>query len=294
MKCPICNTENEPGTGTCQRCGFGLSLAQPGWPSPPEIDASRTADVVPSPMVDALEPPVEPHRPEEGDRSAEALASCLPSEDDVWAREHIVRANEALRAGLLDQAQWELEQARDLADDGDISQVAQEWLAELRPGTADVAQEVVEPQVRPLPRPARRPAVAVPAALDWSTVLRIGVAMGLLNGLATGLGSVLCAGLLLAPLAGFAAGRLVARTARSMGRSYGLVHTFAAGAMAGLGGLLGQMIARPIWVSSLSEAQRGIEPLLWFSCAAGILYLPLAIAAGVLGGGSWLRGRTRE
>jgi hypothetical protein len=218
----------------------------------------------------------------------DAFSPALPSDDDELARLHIARGFEAIREGLPDQARWEFEQARDLADDMDIVRAAQAQLDEMSGKTAKVARR----QARPI---EKRPPQIIPSQLestDWNPTVRIGLAVGVLNGVLIGCGAVFCLGFFLAPLLGFAAGWLTARrasTVRGEGQSPGAIHAIVAGGITGLGGWLGEVIGHPIWLASLNGSRSDpVAIMLFVACVPGVLYILLAVAASALG---WNKGK---
>ena len=128
MKCSICNLDNPAGAETCSRCGFSLSLSQIVWPDAPQIEVPRAAERPSGPP--AVEPPA--HPPPEAPAStpgdplpAPPVAARAAPTDQVaqtaWeaqmAYEHVVRGFQAIRQERREQARWEFEQARDLAED---------------------------------------------------------------------------------------------------------------------------------------------------------------------------------
>lgn len=318
MKCSICNAENPPEATSCHQCGFSLSLSQPAWPDFPTVDVPEPVDVPQWPEVPQIDiplPPEEPVWPESGDFTTpagdaddgepgvpEVVESHIaqppidadvapPGEpsDDELARFHITRGFEAIREGLLGQARWEFEQARDLADDVDIAHMAQSQLDSLVKTTAEPVGE----QARQV---GRRPSASTPlsiaigsGAMDWQLVVRIGVIVGVLSGVLTGCSAAVCLGLLLVPLSGFVAGWVLARRGASVhpaadrdSQVAEIVQAVVVGAIAGAGGWLGQVIGYPIWLASLYES--GSEPQLWLfvACVSGA-FVPLAAATSVLG-----------
>jgi hypothetical protein len=211
-----------------------------------------------------------------------------PSDDEL-ARFHISRGFEAIREGLLGQARWEFEQARDLADDVDIVHMAQSQLDSLVKTTTGPVGE------RALPvggRPSASPSLSIALrdeAVDWQSAVRIGVMVGLLCGVLTGCSAMVCLGFLLVPLSGFVAGWLLARkraeirpTADQDGQVTEVVQAIVVGAIVGVGGWLGQVIGYPIWLESFYES--GSEPQMWLfvACVAGA-YVPLSAVTSVLG-----------
>ncbi|MCP4538922.1 MAG: zinc ribbon domain-containing protein, partial [Chloroflexi bacterium] len=194
-----------------------------------------------------------------------------PSDDDHMARSHIARGFEAIRKGLDEQAMWEFEQARDLADSSDIVDMAQAQLSELYHPSVEVVEEQAPPRqvpprvVRPIPaRKPTPPPTPIPIQLkdtDWDTLVRIGLVMGLVNGLLTGCGAVLCLGLVFSPVVGFVSGWMAARkqsTAHKDDQLKNVSPAVIVGGITGLGGWLGGIIGHPIWVASTSDS--AVEP----------------------------------
>ena len=277
MKCSICNAENPPDAKSCHQCGFSLSLSQPTWPDFPTVEVPEPTDIPQWPELPGTEAfPVPPEPIWPGDDAlvsiesvkVESVADMVedkeeaatvdipppdrPSEDDELARSHITRGFKAIREELYDQAKWEFEQARDLADDPVIVHMAQAQLSELysRPKAAPEQAPPRQAQPRPIrPIPLRRP--SPPSApiqirsIDWDTAVRLGLIMGVLNGVLTGCGAVACFGFLVSPASGFVAGWLTARkdsttdTARKNGQSSNMIPAAIVGGITGLGGWLG-------------------------------------------------------
>jgi hypothetical protein len=326
MKCSICNAENPPDAKSCHQCGFSLSLTQPTWPDFPtvEIPEPVAAPQWPElPDTGAPSAPLEPIWPDTDVRvSVEdieiepiaiseelvPMAPTLSSDDDELARSHIARGFEAIRKGLDEQAKWEFEQARDLADSPDIVQLAQAQLSGLGHPSVETAPEPVPPPVeiaQPAPpRPAQpRPIRPVPPRkptpppiptqirnIDWDPLVRIGLAMGLLNGVLTGCGAIFCLGLMFSPAIGYVSGWLAARRAGTTGtirqkdQSSDTLPALVVGGITGLGGWLGGVIGHPIWVASTSTSTADPAAVgLVVACAPGILYILLSIVASVLG-----------
>jgi hypothetical protein len=326
MKCSICNAENPPEAKSCHQCGFSLTLSQPAWPDFPTVDVPEPVDssLWPEvPQIDVPSPPKEPVWREISDLAKEAgdadekgpgvpevvesptpqppvdadVSSPEEPTDDELARFHISRGFEAIREGLLGQARWEFEQARDLADDVDIVHMAQRQLDSL----VKRATEPVMERARPV---GRRSAASTPLsiairdeALDWPLVVRIGAIVGVLSGVLTGCSAAVCLGFLLVPLSGFVAGWALARRSARVrsatdqdGQVAEVVQAIVVGAIAGAGGWLGQVIGYPVWLASLYES--GSEPELWLfvACVSGAL-VPLAAATSVLG---WRIGARRS
>ncbi len=194
MKCSICDTENPADATSCRQCGF--SLGQPAWLDSPTVeipelvvdtewlDIPETAPTVTPSMPawltdDAPTTGVEPItvesitvEPAEVEPVAVEIEAAKmppayvppptpPTQDDRLARTHIARGFEAIRKNLYDQAKWEFEQARDLADDPEITEMAQEQLGELANTRMEAAQGRERARLRQAqPRPAPRPAPA--------------------------------------------------------------------------------------------------------------------------------------
>jgi hypothetical protein len=337
MKCSICNTENPPDAKNCQQCGFSFSIGQPAWPDFPTVEIPQpTSDIqwpelpgveipatvpqpawpipdMPTPSITPIEikstPVQDQLKIKEEAAAVEPPPPDQPSEDDELARAHIARGFEAIRKELLDQAQWEFEQARDLADSEDIVHMAQAQLAGLRAEQAERVEllpptpffevkptaQPAQRQIRPLERPTAPPAFSQIQALDWRPLVRIGLMLGLVNGVLTGCGAVACLGFLLSPASGFVAGWLAARSsgaARQNVQSANTMPAIIAGGIAGLGGWLGEVIGHPIWVASTSTSSA--DPLatgVFVACMPGTLYIILAIIGSVLG---WRVGTPKE
>ena len=322
MKCSICNTENPPDATSCQQCGFSFSLSQPSWPDFPtvevpeptavpewpELPETKASPASPKPVWpvdDALVPSIESIEIEsvtdqveikEEIAVAEPPPSDQPSDDDQLARSHIARGFEAIRKGLDDQAKWEFEQARDLADDTEIVRMARAQLAGLHSTPVETTQERAHPrQVQPRQPPPTFPRKPTSSPIqisnvDWDTTVRFGLILGLLNGVLTGCGAVACFGFLVSPAAGFIAGWLAARkdstadTVRKNDQSSNVIPAIIVGGITGLGGWLGEIIGHPIWVASTSTSSA--DPFatgLFVACVPGIPYILLAIVASVVG-----------
>lgn len=152
MKCPICNLENPAEAETCARCGFSLSLSQVVWPEVPQIEVPRASETLGWPQTPAVEPPAPPPAPPSpapppaapapsgGPLDALlAAASATPPGQAVaqvvteaqMAYEHVVRGFQAIRQGRLEQARWEFEQARDLAEDSKLLRLIEKQLQAL-------------------------------------------------------------------------------------------------------------------------------------------------------------------
>jgi hypothetical protein len=314
MKCSICNTENPPDAKSCQQCGFSFSISQPAWPDLPTVEIPEPTITIQWPELPGMElspmpgiERVEIEIPRVEDKleiqeeavAAEPAPSDQPSEDDdQLARAHLARGFEAIRTGLPEQAQWEFEQARDLADSEDIVHMAQAQLAGLRAEQAELAELPPIPfevrpaapptprQIRPLERPAAPPAFSQIQALDWRPLMRIGLMLGLVNSVLTGCGAVTCLGFLLSPASGFVAGWLAARSsgaARQNDQSSNTMPAIIVGGITGLGGWLGEVIGHPIWMASTSTSADPLATGVFVACTLGAMYIPLAIVGSVLG-----------
>ncbi|RLC82007.1 MAG: hypothetical protein DRJ03_05540 [Chloroflexi bacterium] len=289
MKCPICNAENGPDANSCHQCGFSLSLSQAAWPDFPTIE-----------IPDPLEIEIQPAPPESKEATkiesvedaVEIIATKeLPPDqpsDDELAREHVARGFEAIRQGMLDQARWELEQARDLADSKDIAYMAQSQLNELSSAAAPIVQR------RPIPlTPTRRPTLIKPPSstlaldqivpADWVSTVRTGLIAGAVNGIVAGGGAQSCCGFFLSLAVAFVTGMLIARQAGKGDQSSDAIHAIIAGGITGLGGWLGQVIGSIIWAAALSSAQPNTSTWPFVACIAGIVYIPAATALSTLG-----------
>ena len=289
MKCPICGAENPPDADSCQGCGFSLSLSTVDWPEFPSIDLSSLSSEPPG--QDEVE---EPRAPEQ-----DAPSTGEPTDDEM-AREHIARGFEAIREDMPDQARWELEQARDLADDEKIAHMAQGQLAALAEEEFSTPDPIPPPSPPAAPRPAVPPAprTAVPAptvagevkAADWGFAFKTGVTAGLVSAVIAGCGTVTCLGLFVPPLAGLVAGLAIASRKNEAGQSPDAIHALLAGCIAGLGGWLGQIISRP---GPSTSAETNSTQLAWpiLVCLIGAVYVPLASGLGVLG---WKIGRSNR
>ena len=318
MKCSICNAENPPEATSCHQCGFSFTLSQPAWPEFPTVDVPEPVDTSLWPDVPEIDiplPPEEPVWPESSDLTVPAGdaderepavpgvvesptaqlpvdADVAPPEepsDDELARFHITRGFEAIRKGLLGQARWEFEQARDLADDADIVHMAQSQLDSL----VKTPAEPVTEQARPVGgRLSASPSLSIALrdeAVDWQSVIRIGVIVGLLSGILTGCSAALCLGFLLVPVSGIVAGWVLARK-RAKARPFAdqdgqvaeIVQAIVVGAIAGAGGWLGQVIGYPIWLASFYESGSETQMWLFVACVAGA-FVPMAATTSVLG-----------
>jgi len=343
MKCSICNTENPAGATSCRQCGF--SLSQPAWPEFPTIEIPEPAADIEWPDLPETALPVAPSAP--AWPADDILTTSIepieieiekpkpppvrvpppapPTQDDRLARTHIARGFEAIRESMYDQAKWEFEQARDLADDPEITEIAQEQLGDLANTRMEAAQgreraRLRQAQPRPAPRPTPpRPAQprptppkpvrpiqptrqkrpippAVPiqtGSIAWGIVVRTGLIAGVLNGVLTGCTAPFCIGFLLAPASGFIAGLWIARnkTLTRDGQPSTAIPSAVAGGIAGFVGWLGQVIGYPVWLNSLSTTQSNTESLLAFTaCVTGGVYIPVSAALGALG---WRLGRKK-
>ncbi len=329
MKCSICNTENPPDAKSCQQCGFGLSLGQSAWPDFPTVEIPEPSIDIEWPELSQPETPQAPSIPAWPQDDALAIdvesielkpatpppPPALPSQDDQTARSHIARGFTAIRENMYEQAKWEFEQARDLADDPEIIHMALVQLAELKGATMDAAQaQVREPprQTPPTPaplsptppgpapprrsspprviRPIRttRPAIPTPMRnIDWRAVMRTGLIIGVVNGVLTGCTAPFCIGFLLAPAFGFVAGWSMAR-AEARATNYGQAPTATsaavAGGIVGFVGWLGQVIGYPVWLNSLSTVQSDTETLsAILGCITLSSYIPMSAALSGLG-----------
>jgi hypothetical protein len=295
MKCPICNSENEPDATTCAECGFGLPLSQPAWPDPPTVPRIPITESALWPEPPQIEVPTTPPQASWADDESpvaqfkeqaftpiELPAAPTLDQDDQLAETHIERGKEALREDLLDQARWEFKQARDLADDQQIVNRAREHLRRLRRPVAPGTDQAPSQQPVQLPNPA--PPTVGPEAM------RRGVGLGVLNAILTGLGAGLCLGLLFSPFFGFLAGRSAARRSRGSEGSGALINAGVVGAVVGMGGWLGEMVGHPIWMALSADAAPVLTTTLFSSCFLGIVYIFLSVFFGIIGG---LTGRKR-
>jgi hypothetical protein len=289
MKCPICNTENEPDATTCAECGFGLTLSQPAWPDPPAVPRIHPTEGArwPEPHeVEVPEPSLQADWEDDGSAVAqfqeaaftpiEPPAAPVFDQDDQLARVHIERGKEAIQEDLLDQARWEFKQARDLADDQQIVEQAKEQIRQLRRPAAPPADE-------PPPQRQAAPSPSSAAAFALETT-RLGLRVGLLNAVLTGLGAAFCLGLLFSPFLGFLAGRSTIRRTAKQGEPVKLVNAAIVGAMVGMGGWLGEMVGHPIWLAVTADVTPLLSTNLFSSCFLGIFYLFLSIFFSVIGG----------
>ncbi len=297
MKCPICNAENAPDASSCSQCGFSLGLSQATWPDFPTIEMPEPAGMTGWPEPPAIEIPSAPIEVKEEEIKAAAVDTPPPDQpsDDELAREHVARGFEAIRQGMLDQAQWELEQARDLADNEDIFHLAQRQLSELASAAAPTVQRQPAP-ITPARRPPIKPSPST-LALDqilpahWVPTARIGLIAGAVNIALTGCGAASCFGFFLSMSVAFVTGVLIARQVGQDQQSLDATHALAAGGVAGLGGWLGQVIGSIAWAAALSNTQSDASAWPFVACLAGIVYIPVATALSALG---WKVGMPRQ
>ena len=326
MKCSICNTENPSDATACQQCGFSLSLSQPAWPDFPTVEIPEPAafpewpelpevkteslPAIPEPAWHEIQgdtpaistKDVEPEAKLEAEVETQVetetepvalLPSSYPS-DDALARTHVARGFEAIREGLIDQARWEFEQARDLADSTDISRLAQAQLGELLPREP---ASLMPERVRPIRRPSPRPTLDQVRATDWKPTLRIGATLGVINGVCTGCTAVFCLGFVLSPFLGFITGLLVARShSDTAAQPVGIIHAIAAGGITGLGGWLGQAVSYPVWTTSIFDTLDIQNDATTLVCITflGMLYIPMTIALSALGWGMGTPNRSTD
>ncbi len=314
MKCPICNAENAPDASNCSQCGFSLSLSQTAWPDFPTLEIPEPVSPLQWPEPPAIEvssapindtlaidvesveiEPVKQIKQVEQKEKVEATAVDAPPpdqpSDDELAREHIARGFEAIRQGMFDQARWELEQARDLADSEDISRLAQSQLDELSSAAELIFQNQPAPIMPERPDPIKTLSAILVTPADWASTTRTGAIAGAVNGLATLISAQLCCGLFLSPAAAFITGVLIARQASKGDQTSDVVHAMVAGGITGLGGWLGQVIGSAITMSSMSHGQPDAAAWPLAACLTGIVYIPVAIALGALG---WKVGRPKQ
>lgn len=360
MKCPICNAENDEGATSCQRCGFGLALSQPVWPDTSAINFPDPISVLPptaqptfpSPAVISKAELVEfvdarfsgLGRHDESPRRV-GVASPEPAEegesDDRLAMVHIQRGYEALRQSLREQAEWEFEQARDLAEDAGIVQEAQEQLAQLRGLVDAVVQDVRDDQTalqhlhrgrealderlfdqarwefeqarrvaqgarvaqmaeaylvqlrtmvdqeieqrlnaaRRAPAPAPvRPVTRRPTR--WRAALRPVLFLGVVACLLTAGVNQPCLSFFAALGFGFLAGVLVVRQASGAS----MVDTGIGGALVGVGGWLGDVVTGFVWASPGADVESIFTTVMTSMCFAGPLLVTAAAFGGVMGG----------
>jgi hypothetical protein len=217
--------------------------------------------------------------------------------DDVLARSHIARGFEAIREGLLDQAQWEFEQARDLADSTDIIRLAQAQLTELHgPALRPMLKQTSSAeQALPIEAPTPQLTASQILALDWKPVVRVGLIVGVLHAMFAGCSAPFCGGFLLAPLFGLVAGWWTAQQKtdhvdendRQLPDS---IQPIVAGAITGVGGWLGQATAYPVWLSSLVDTQSDAGAWIATTCLAAF-FVPMSIALSILG---WKIGKPKQ
>ena len=305
MKCPICNAENAPDARACGTCGFSLGLGRVEWPDPSALkfpdqvkmpEWPQMPQVKPTPAVSMFSRPTAPAEVEAQQEAAREAAPLIevaepprvavaplqeqPSDDEL-AREHIARGFAAFKAGLLDQARWEFEQAYNLADGEDIIRVAQSQLDALRTKAASM---VAPERLRPIRRPASAPVPAPSLPQIGTDALRSALGVGLFAGLVAGFiiaitgSAALCLGFLLGPAAGFVAGWSASGPNRRPGD---VVLAVIAGGVTGLGAAIGQWIGYPAGASSSTRA--ATESLQALSCIMGFVYIALAAGAGAFG-----------
>jgi hypothetical protein len=226
----------------------------------------------------------------EGPSIADIPSPGYPSDDEL-ARTHIARGFEAIREGLIEQARWEFEQARDLADSKDVVRMAQAQLSELLPKEA---ARIVQAPVRPVVEPPPQPALSEISLIDWKPTLRIGAVMGVISAVCASCTAVFCLGFLLSPFLGFVAGLVIARNKAGPPRQpRDVIHAIVAGGITGLGGWLGQAISYPIWTTSILDTLDVQSDATTLACMTflGMLYVPMTIAMSALG---WKLGKPRE
>ncbi len=292
MKCPICNTENAAEAASCQKCGFSLSLGQQAaWPELPRVEFPTPAEMPAWPETPAIEgiPVSSPFaRGEEpavsrAQTEPEVLTVGEPSppqpqpSNNELAREHIARGLEAFKKGLLDQALWEFEQARALADSEEIIRSAQSQLDALRTKAATVVSpERLRPTRKPVSAPVPTPSVSQIDSSALMSALRVGLFAGLVAGFIVAItgSAALCLGFLLGPAAGFVAGWSVAGTNK---RPVDGILAAMAGSVAGLGVAVGQ------WIGSQGASRTDAETLQALSCFMGFIHIILAAFTGALG-----------
>jgi hypothetical protein len=280
------------------------ALPIPTWPEPadgvPTSAIAEESDIevppfpVPSTGVAIEEPHVEevdyPDPSTEGSFTADIPSPGYPSDDEL-ARTHVARGFEAIREGLIEQAKWEFEQARDLADGEDIVRLAQAQLSEL---LSREAARIVQVPVHPIVKPPPQPALSGISLIDWKPTLRIGAVMGIINAVCASCTALFCMGFLLSPFLGFVTGLLIARNKANPPRQpRDIIHAMAAGGIAGLGGWLGQAISYPIWTTSVLDTLDVRNDSTTLACMTflGMLYIPMTIALSALG---WKLGKPRE
>jgi hypothetical protein len=271
----------------------------PQWPEPaarvptPAVAEDVDAEIQPFPLPagDVLleEPHIDHDTPTEVPATADIPSPDVPSDDDL-ARTHVARGFAATREGLVEQARWEFEQARDLADSEDIFRLAQAQLGELVP---EEAAQVVREPVRPILKPPPRPALSRFSPTDWKPTLRIGVMMGVINAVCTSCTAPLWLGVLLSPFLGFVAGLLIARDkSRPSSQPSEIIHALAAGVLTGLGGWLGQAIGYSTWTTSILNTLDLQSDSATLICTAflGLFCIPLTITLSALG---WRLGQSK-
>jgi hypothetical protein len=260
-----------------------------------ESDVEAEPSPLPSTGATIEDPHIEeivyPDPSTEGSLTADIPSPGYPSDDEL-ARTHIARGFEAIREGLVEQARWEFEQARDLADGEDIVRLAQAQLSGLSPGHE--AAQIVQAPVRPMVKPPPRPAPGGISLIDWKTTLRIGALMGIINAVCASCTAVFWLDFLLSPFLGFVTGLLIARNKAYFPRQpKDVVHAIAAGGITGLGGWLGQAISYPIWTTSILNTLDAQNDSATLACMTfiGMLCVPMTIALSALG---WKLGKPRE
>jgi hypothetical protein len=221
---------------------------------------------------------------------ADVPSPDYPSDDEL-ARTHIARGFRATREGLNEQARWEFEQARDLADSEDIIRMARAQLGELLPGEA---AQVVQAPVRPIVKPSPQPALSIVSRMDWKPTLRIGIVMGVINAVCASCTAVPCLGVLFSPLLSFVAGFLIARNKASPPRQpRDIIYALVAGGITGLGGWIGQAISFPVLTASVPNTLDSQDIVTDLICIAffGAFYIPISCALSALG---WRLGKRRK
>jgi hypothetical protein len=305
MKCPICNEDNVQDLTTCQRCGFGLVLAVPPWPDasvlsfPEEYSMpQRTDSIDPVANVELsqLGPQltwpekvaidgVDIEQPEAEIPVAEARTQELAAEsEDALARAHIERGIEALREQMFDQARWEFEQARHLADDLEVVRMAEARLDDLR---SIIDREVQERLSSIRPRSSSAPPSSppvlpiVPAAssgtlVDWTRALRASVVFGLVAAILAALSGGGCIGIFATPVLALFAGIVAGARGSRLNVNSGV-----AGALVGLGGGLGGAVGRvPLAITEVTDLPSAVAMFLFFM----VFYSFISTFAGLAGG----------
>ena len=341
--CAICGTENSDEARSCQQCGFSLEVGETLgniqfptieipqistdslWADIPSVDMpTEVPEMSPVSMPEGQAGPMEVVEIGDGvidavvysdvdvgvdggvDTEAESdTEDAEDAEDDELARDHLRRGLEALRAGLTEQAIWEFEQARDLAEDDETIRWARSQLRHLLSSPRDTAppqtQAVV---VRTTTGPARPPTsfswtnlvdVGPDASARWQTVLRFSIFVALATGVFTGCSALFCLGFILTPVVAFLAGRWVASQQNRDGGEVpaGVLPAIAVGAIVGLGGWIGQMVGYPSWYSSVSSSSTSADletVTSVLSCLSTGWYLPTGMVLGVLGWRTGQRG----